>query len=118
MLVVVGEPVEVVVQRVQPGDLVVTADIPLAAEAIAWAAANALATADDSATVAVLSMAGEQTDAFRAEVTERLAAYGVERVVLDHDLLALFCSGTPSPDGYALIAGTGTGIHSSAGRSA
>ena len=30
------------------------------------------------------------------------------QAVLDHDLLALFCSGTPSPDGYALIAGTGT----------
>ncbi|MGI3781219.1 MAG: BadF/BadG/BcrA/BcrD ATPase family protein, partial [Janthinobacterium lividum] len=40
--------------------------------------------------------------------TERLAAYGVQRVVLEHDLLALFCSGTPSSDGYALIAGTGT----------
>lgn len=83
------------------------AGIGPAAEAIAGAAANALATAG-SAEVAVVAMAGEQTDAFRGEVTARLAAYGVRRVVLDHDLLALFCSGTPSPDGYALIAGTGT----------
>ena len=83
------------------------AGIGQAAEAIAGAAANALATAG-SAEVAVVAMAGEQTEAFRADVTTRLAAYGVGRVVLDHDLLALFCSGTPSSDGYALIAGTGT----------
>lgn len=83
------------------------AGIGPAADAIAGAAAAALS-GTGSADVAVLAMAGEQTDAFRTQVTERLAAYGVERVVLDHDLLALFCSGTPAPDGYALIAGTGT----------
>ncbi len=83
------------------------AGIGPAAEAIGAAAGVALAAAG-SADVAVVAMAGEQSDAFRAEVTGRLAAYGVRRVVLDHDLLALFCSGTPSPDGYALIAGTGT----------
>ena len=83
------------------------AGIVPAAEAIAAASAAALAEAG-SAEVAVIAMAGEQSDAFRAEVTRRLAAYGVTQVVLEHDLLALFCSGTPSPDGYALIAGTGT----------
>ena len=83
------------------------AGIGPAVEAVAAAAGVALATAG-SAEVAVVAMAGEQSDAFRTEVTERLAAYGVQRVVLEHDLLALFCSGTPSADGYALIAGTGT----------
>ena len=83
------------------------AGIVPAAGAIGGAARAALAVAG-SADVAVVAMAGEQTETFREEVTARLAAYGVQRVVLDHDLLALFCSGTPSPDGYALIAGTGT----------
>ena len=83
------------------------AGIGPAADAIAGAAATALSAAG-SAEVAVVAMAGEQSDAFRAAVTERLAAHGVERVVLEHDLLALFCSGTPAADGYALIAGTGT----------
>lgn len=83
------------------------AGIGPAAQAIGAAAGVALAAAGP-AEVAVVAMAGEQTEAFRAEVTGRLAAYGVRRVVLEHDLLALFCSGTPSPDGYALIAGTGT----------
>ena len=83
------------------------AGIGPAVEAIGAAAGVALAGAG-SAEVAVVAMAGEQTDAFRAQVTERLAAYAVTRVVLDHDLLALFCSGTAAADGYALIAGTGT----------
>jgi N-acetylglucosamine kinase-like BadF-type ATPase len=83
------------------------AGIVPASEAIAAASASALA-ATGSADVAVIAMAGEQSDAFRALVTEKLGAYGVQRVVLDHDLLALFCSGTPAPAGYALIAGTGT----------
>lgn len=72
------------------------------------AAAGVALSPTGSADVAVVAMAGEQTDAFRTQVSERLAAYGVQRVLLDHDLLALFCSGTPAPDGYALIAGTGT----------
>jgi glucosamine kinase len=53
-------------------------------------------------------MAGEKTAAFRQQVSGRLAALGVGEVVLEHDLLAMFHSGTAAPDGYALIAGTGT----------
>ena len=83
------------------------AGIVPAAEAVA-AAAGAALPPGETADVAVLAMAGEQSDAFRAEVEQRLAAYGVARVVLDHDLLALFCSGTAALEGYALIAGTGT----------
>ena len=86
------------------------AGIGPAADAVAGAVGVALASVDPARPpeTAVVAMAGEQTDAFRALVTERLAAYGVTRVVLEHDLLALFCSGTPAADGYALIAGTGT----------
>ncbi len=83
------------------------AGIGPAVEAVAAAVGAALVDAG-RADVAVLAMAGEQSDAFRELVGERLAAYGVGRVVLEHDLLALFCSGTAAPDGYALIAGTGT----------
>src|SRR5215203_3253482 len=44
----------------------------------------------------------------RRPVSDRLAALGVRRVVLEHDLLGIFHSGTAALDGYALIAGTGT----------
>ena len=53
-------------------------------------------------------MAGEKTPAFREQVSGRLAALGLPQVVLGHDLLGIFHSGTPALDGYALIAGTGT----------
>ncbi len=53
-------------------------------------------------------MAGEKTAAFRQQVSGRLAALGISEVVLEHDLLGMFHSGTAARDGYALIAGTGT----------
>jgi glucosamine kinase len=53
-------------------------------------------------------MAGEKTAAFRRQVSGRLAALGISEVVLEHDLLGIFHSGTAAQDGYALIAGTGT----------
>jgi glucosamine kinase len=56
----------------------------------------------------LIAMAGEKTPAFREQVAGRLAALGVRHVVLEHDLLGMFHSGTPALDGYALIAGTGT----------
>jgi glucosamine kinase len=58
--------------------------------------------------LALIAMAGEKTAAFREDVVSRLAALGVSEVVLDHDLLGIFHSGTAALDGYALIAGTGT----------
>ena len=57
---------------------------------------------------ALMVMAGERTAAFREQVAERLATLGVGEVVLDHDLLGIFHSGTAAEDGYALVAGTGT----------
>jgi glucosamine kinase len=58
--------------------------------------------------LALLAMAGEKTAAFRQQVSDRLAALGIGEVVLQHDLLGMFHSGTAALDGYALIAGTGT----------
>ena len=58
--------------------------------------------------LALIAMAGEKTAAFRELVESRLARLGVREVVLGHDLLGIFHSGTTALDGYALIAGTGT----------
>ena len=43
---------------------------------------------------ALIAMAGEKTATFREQVVDRLAALGVRRVVLEHDLLGIFHSGT------------------------
>lgn len=98
---------EVLGQGRGPAGNPTAAGIEPAADAIAAAARVALSEVGP-AEVAVIAMAGEQSEAFRRQVVERLAPYGVARVVLEHDLLALFCSGTAAPDGYALVAGTGT----------
>jgi N-acetylglucosamine kinase-like BadF-type ATPase len=58
--------------------------------------------------LALLAMAGEKTAAFRQQVSDLLAALGIREVVLEHDLLGMYHSGTAAPDGYAVIAGTGT----------
>jgi glucosamine kinase len=81
-----------------------------AVNAIGLAAEQAMAgmAASEPPALALIAMAGEKTPAFREQVTARLAAMGVSQVVLDHDLLGIFHSGTAARDGYALIAGTGT----------
>lgn len=55
-----------------------------------------------------LAMAGQRTPEFAAHVTARLQQLGWSRVVLEHDLLGVFGSGTWELGGYALIAGTGS----------
>jgi N-acetylglucosamine kinase-like BadF-type ATPase len=57
---------------------------------------------------AVLAMAGVKGSRFREQITARLASLGWAQVVLSHDLLGIFYSGTYLSDGYSLIAGTGT----------
>src|SRR4029453_720605 len=57
--------------------------------------------------LALIAMAGEKTPAFRDQVESRLARLGVREVVLGHDLLGIFHSGTAALDGDALIEGTG-----------
>jgi N-acetylglucosamine kinase-like BadF-type ATPase len=86
------------------------AGIEQAVEAIGSAAEQAMADLTDSRrpALALIAMAGEKTSVFREQVAGRLAALGVQQVVLEHDLLGMFHSGTPALDGYALIAGTGT----------
>jgi glucosamine kinase len=81
-----------------------------AANAIGLAAEQATAGLTGSArpALALLAMAGEKTTAFRRQVSGQLAALGISEVVLEHDLLGMFHSGTAAQDGYALIAGTGT----------
>ena len=86
------------------------AGIREAVNGIGSAAEHALAGLAGSARPALglIAMAGEKTVDFREQVADRLAALGVGQVVLDHDLLGIFHSGTAARDGYALIAGTGT----------
>jgi glucosamine kinase len=61
----------------------------------------------DAESLAVLAMAGVQSTRFATEVTARLTELGWGQVVLQHDLLGIFHSGTHLNDGYSLIAGTG-----------
>jgi glucosamine kinase len=86
------------------------AGIPEAVNAIGFAAEQAMAglTGSGRPKLGLIAMAGEKTPAFREQVSSRLAALGLPQVVLGHDLLGIFHSGTPALDGYALIAGTGT----------
>ena len=86
------------------------AGIREAADAIGLAAQQALTSSSGSGRPdsALVAMAGEKTAAFRVQVSDRLAALGLDHVALEHDLLGIFHSGTPARDGYALIAGTGT----------
>jgi glucosamine kinase len=86
------------------------AGIREAVDAIGVAAEQALAGSAQPGrpTTALIAMAGEKTAAFREQVSSRLAALGVGNVVLGHDLLGIFHSGTAALEGYALIAGTGT----------
>jgi glucosamine kinase len=86
------------------------AGIREAVNAIGVAAEQAIAglTASQRPALALLAMAGEKTAAFRQQVSDRLAALGIGEVVLEHDLLGMFHSGTAALDGYVLIAGTGT----------
>jgi N-acetylglucosamine kinase-like BadF-type ATPase len=86
------------------------AGIRQAVNAIGIAAELALAssTGSERPGSALLAMAGEKTAAFEEQVAARLSVLGIRKVVLEHDLLGIFHSGTAARDGYAMIAGTGT----------
>jgi glucosamine kinase len=62
----------------------------------------------DHCATAVIAMAGVQTTQFRDLLVASLTALGCGQVVLGHDLLAMFHSGTPRDDGYVLVGGTGS----------
>jgi glucosamine kinase len=58
----------------------------------------------------VLAMAGAGSTSVASEIRRGLVGIGLDApVVFESDLLATYCSGTPRPDGYAVIAGTGAG---------
>jgi N-acetylglucosamine kinase-like BadF-type ATPase len=72
-------------------------------------AALAQAASPAMAEVAVLAMAGSRTYVSTDWITSALATIDVRgRIVLESDLLATFCSGAWEPDGYAVVAGTGS----------
>jgi N-acetylglucosamine kinase-like BadF-type ATPase len=56
----------------------------------------------------VLAMAGERSDAFFAQLAERIGGLGLGPVVMQPDLLAMFHSGTHRLEGYGMVAGTGS----------
>jgi N-acetylglucosamine kinase-like BadF-type ATPase len=70
------------------------------------AAVAELSAADVEAVV--LAMAGERTDAFFAQLEERIGGLDLGPVVLQPDLLAMFHSGTHRLEGYGMVAGTGS----------
>lgn len=85
------------------------AGIAGAVAAIGLAAEHALGGVKSEGPVsAVIAMAGEQTEAFRDQLSVRLNGLGVRRISLQPDLLGIFHSGTHEREGYALIAGTGS----------
>ena len=58
----------------------------------------------------LLAMAGAGSTSVATEIRQRLAGLGLDApLVFESDLLATYFSGTPLPDGYAVIAGTGAG---------
>jgi len=88
-----------------------SAGIENAVAAAGQAAEQALSGTDralEGLTPAVIAMAGEKTAAFREQIAARLAALGIGPVLLEPDLLGIFGSGTHLPNGYAMVAGTGT----------
>lgn len=85
--------------------------IPSAVASIAQAVEQALTGLDLSATgpcSGVITMAGERSPAYLAQLSARLSPLGVVGIDLMPDLLGIFHSGTHQQDGYALIAGTGS----------
>src|SRR4051794_36341788 len=84
-----------------------------AAVSVAESVSGALLRADVPSTrirLVVLAMAGAGSTSVAAEIRRRLADIGLDApLVFESDLLATYFSGTHRPDGYAVIAGTGSG---------
>jgi glucosamine kinase len=88
-----------------------SAGIANAAAAVVQASEQALAAGECAvvpSSLAVIALAGENTAAFGEQVSARLGPLGFDPVSLEPDLLGIFGSGTHLPDGYAMVAGTGT----------
>ena len=87
-----------------------SAGITSAVAAVGLAAEQARAGSDITGGpphLVVIALAGENTAAFREQVSARLAPLGFGPVIVEPDLLGMFHSGTHHRDGYVLVAGTG-----------
>src|SRR4051794_2458872 len=84
-----------------------------AAGSVADSVVEALGRAEVPSTqirLVVLAMAGAGSTPVADHLRRRLAGIGLDApTVFESDLLATYVSGTPAPDGYAVIAGTGAG---------
>ena len=84
-----------------------------AAASVAESVSEALRGAEMPSTrigLVVLAMAGAGSTSVAPEIRRRLEGIGLDApLVLESDLLATYFSGTPRPDGYAVVAGTGAG---------
>jgi glucosamine kinase len=84
-----------------------------AAAAVAASVEEALRRAEVSSTrirLVVLAMAGAGSTSVADEIRRRLTGIGLDAPrIFESDLLATYVSGTHRPDGYAVIAGTGSG---------
>ena len=86
-----------------------SAGITSAVAAVGLAAEQARAGSDITGRpphLVVIALAGENTAAFREQVSARLAPLGFGPVIVEPDLLGMFHSGTHHRDGYVLVAGT------------
>jgi glucosamine kinase len=87
-----------------------SAGVDHAVDAVTAAITAATASSTDPGAIelVLLAHAGSAAGGFHARVTERIAPLGVRAPVVGAgDVTAVFASGTPQPDGVALIAGTG-----------
>lgn len=88
----------------------------IAATQIALAARAALDEAGASRSVpslapgspVVITQAGQMSDAYRRALEARLLPLGLGPIVIEPDLLGMYGSGSASPDGIVLVAGTGS----------
>lgn len=77
--------------------------------AAAHKALTASGTDGEAFSCILIAMAGKSGGLPLDRISHRLGSLGVHGPIdLESDLLAMFCSGTPSPQGYALVAGTGS----------
>ncbi|MBW4042356.1 MAG: hypothetical protein HIU86_09555 [Acidobacteria bacterium] len=87
-----------------------SAGVDRAVDAVTAAITDAIgaSAAPEAVELVLLAHAGSSAGGFHERVAERIAALGVRGPVVGAgDVTALFASGTPEPDGVALIAGTG-----------
>lgn len=85
------------------------AQIALAAgAALEQAGTGSSASPVDAGSPVVITQAGQVSDAYRRALDTHLLPLGLGPVVIEPDLLGMYGSGSASPDGVVLVAGTGS----------